>query len=79
MLVTKIIVSGTLWIKKISEILLKMKTKNEKEKSQLLEKALIVPKKRKAPRGPSAAAKAKRLRDKRIQAERKATRGKVRF
>ena len=58
---------------------LRNKQAAEKKFIQLLEKALIVPKKRKAPRGPSAAAKAKRLRDKRIQAERKATRGKVRF
>lgn len=46
---------------------------------RLLEKSLVVPKKRKRPKGPSAAAKAKRLRDKRIHAERKASRKKVQF
>lgn len=46
---------------------------------RLLEKALEVPKKRKRPKGPSAAAKAKRLRDKRIHAERKANRKKLQF
>ncbi|MEL7251852.1 MAG: alternative ribosome rescue aminoacyl-tRNA hydrolase ArfB [Bacteroidota bacterium] len=51
----------------------------EKKFISLLEKALIVPKKRKAPRGPSAQAKAKRLRDKRMQSERKAGRRKVQF
>lgn len=51
----------------------------EKKFISLLEKALILPKKRKAPRGPSAQAKAKRLRDKRMQSERKAGRRKVQF
>lgn len=43
----------------------------------LLEKALIVPKKRKRPKGPSKAAKARRLRKKRIRSEVKAGRRKV--
>ena len=51
----------------------------EKKFISLLEKALILPKKRKAPRGPSAQAKAKRLRDKRMQSERKAGRRKEQF
>ena len=46
---------------------------------RLLEKALIVPKKRKRPKGPSAAVKAKRLKDKRIHSERKANRKKIQF
>ena len=46
---------------------------------RLLEKSLEVPKKRKRPRGPSAAAKAKRLKDKRIHSERKANRKKIQF
>ncbi|MEL6655477.1 MAG: alternative ribosome rescue aminoacyl-tRNA hydrolase ArfB [Bacteroidota bacterium] len=58
---------------------LRNKQAAEKKFINLLEKALIVPKKRKSPRGPSAQAKAKRLRDKRIQSERKAGRRKVQF
>lgn len=44
---------------------------------RLLEKALIVPKKRKRPKGPSREAKAKRLRNKRMRSEVKAARRKV--
>ncbi|MEL6832470.1 MAG: alternative ribosome rescue aminoacyl-tRNA hydrolase ArfB [Bacteroidota bacterium] len=58
---------------------LRNKQAAEKKFINLLEKALIVPEKRKSPRGPSAQAKAKRLRDKRIQSERKAGRRKVQF
>ncbi|MEM1215062.1 MAG: alternative ribosome rescue aminoacyl-tRNA hydrolase ArfB [Bacteroidota bacterium] len=46
---------------------------------RLLEKALIVPKKRKKPKGPSRAAQAERLKKKRIRSEIKAARRKVEF
>ena len=46
---------------------------------RLLEKSLEVPKKRKRRKGPSAAAKAKRLRNKRLHSERKANRRKIHF